>query len=127
MASKRDCATRPVADAGQKSRVLDGRGWPDGLHYGCFLSRSDDEDFMVGKLAGKVAFLTGAGAGIAKATAKLFVNEGAKVAIIEIKRDPGERAEREIREQGGEALYVETDVTKDESVKRAVEATVARF
>ena len=81
----------------------------------------------MGKLAGKVAFLTGAGAGIAKATAKRFVSEGAKVAIIEIKRDLGERAEREIREAGGEALYVETDVTQDESVKRAVDATVARF
>ena len=81
----------------------------------------------VGKLTGKVAFLTGAGAGIAKATAKLFVSEGAKVAIVEIKRDLGERAEREIRDAGGEALYVETDVTKDESMRRAVEATVGRF
>jgi NAD(P)-dependent dehydrogenase (short-subunit alcohol dehydrogenase family) len=81
----------------------------------------------MGKLEGKVAFLTGAGAGIAKATAKRFVSEGARVALIEIKRELGERAEREIREAGGEALYVETDVTKDESVKRAVEATVARF
>src|SRR5262245_8212861 len=81
----------------------------------------------MGKLTGKVAFLTGAGAGIAKATAKLFVSEGAKVAIIEIKRELGERAEREIREAGGEALYVETDVTQDESMRRAVEATVARF
>lgn len=79
------------------------------------------------KLTGKVAFLTGAGAGIAKATAKLFVSEGAKVAIVELKRELGERAEREIREAGGEALYVETDVTQDDSVKRAVAATVARF
>src|SRR6185436_18117238 len=81
----------------------------------------------MGKLEGKVAFLTGAGAGIAKATAKRFVSEGARVALIEIKRELGERAEREIREAGGEALFIETDVTKDESVKRAVEATVARF
>jgi NAD(P)-dependent dehydrogenase (short-subunit alcohol dehydrogenase family) len=81
----------------------------------------------VGKLTGKVAFLTGAGAGIAKATAKAYVNEGAKVAIIELNREAGERAEREIREAGGEALFVETDVTKDDSVKRAVAATVARF
>jgi len=81
----------------------------------------------VGKLTGKVAFLTGAGAGIAKATAKLFVSEGAKVAIIELNRDAGERAEREIRDAGGEALFVQTDVTQDEAVKKAVEATVARF
>ena len=81
----------------------------------------------MGRLDGKVAFLTGAGAGIAKATAKAFVREGAKVALIEIKREVGERAEREIREAGGEALFIETDVTQDESVRRAVEETVGRF
>jgi len=80
-----------------------------------------------GRLQGKVGFLTGAGAGIAKATARAFVREGAKVAIIEINREAGERAEREIREAGGDALFVETDVTSDESMRRAVEATVSRF
>jgi len=80
-----------------------------------------------GRLQGKVGFLTGAGAGIAKATAHAFVREGAKVAIIEINREVGERAEREIREAGGDALFVETDVTSDESMRRAVEASVSRF
>ena len=79
------------------------------------------------KLNGKVAFLTGAGAGIAKAAAKLFVTEGAKVAIIELNREAGTNAEREIREAGGDAIFIETDVTQDEAVRRAVEATVARF
>src|SRR5690349_15870106 len=82
---------------------------------------------MTKKLEGKVAFLTGAGAGIAKATAKLFVAEGAKVAIVELNEEAGARAEREIREAGGEALFVQTDVTKDDSVQQAVDATVARF
>ena len=82
---------------------------------------------MSGRLQGKVGFLTGAGAGIAKATARAFVREGAKVAIIEINREAGEGAEREIREAGGNALFVETDVTSDESMRRAVEATVSRF
>ena len=81
----------------------------------------------MGRLTGKVAFLTGAGAGIAKATAKAYVKEGAKVAIVELNRETGQVAEREIREAGGEAVFIETDVTKDDSVKRAVEATVARF
>ena len=78
----------------------------------------------MGKLDGKVAFLTGAGAGIAKATAKAFVKEGAKVAIIELSREAGQAAEKEI---GAAALFVETDVTKDDSVKRAVEAAVEKF
>lgn len=82
---------------------------------------------MSGRLEGKVGFLTGAGAGIAKATARAFVREGAKVAIVELDRAAGERAEREIRDAGGDALFVETDVTRDESVRHAVDATVARF
>ncbi len=81
----------------------------------------------MGRLQGKVAFLTGAGAGIAKATARAYAREGAKVAIIELNRETGQTAEREIRGAGGDAIFVETDVTRDDSVRRAVEATVSRF
>ena len=76
-----------------------------------------------GKLASKVAFLTGAGAGIARATAKAFVAEGARVAIIDLNREAGTDAEREISGAGGEALFIETDVTSDDSVRAAVAAT----
>ncbi len=79
------------------------------------------------KLKDKVAFLTGAGAGIAKATAKLFVAEGAKVAIIELNREAGEAVEKEIRAAGGDAIFIETDVTQDDSMKRAMDATIAQF
>jgi len=79
------------------------------------------------RLNGKVVFLTGAGAGIAKATARACAREGAKVALCEINREAGERAEREIREAGGDALFVPTDVTQDDSVRNAIAATVERF
>ena len=79
------------------------------------------------RLDGKVALLTGAGAGIAKATAKAFVREGAKVALLEINRETGLAAEREIRDQGGEAIFIETDVTQDEAMRRAVDRTVSTF
>jgi len=79
------------------------------------------------KLNGRVALLTGAGAGIAKATAKAFVREGAKVALLEINRDAGLAAEQEIRAQGGEAIFIETDVTKEEDMRRAVDRTVSTF
>ena len=46
----------------------------------------------MGRMEGKVAFLTGAGAGIAKATAKAFAREGAKVALFELNRDAGAAA-----------------------------------
>src|SRR5215216_71531 len=78
----------------------------------------------MGRLEGKVAFLTGGGAGIAKATAKAFVREGAKVALAEIDAEAGTRAQREI---GGDALFIHTDVTNDQSVARAIQATVERF
>ena len=76
------------------------------------------------RLEGKVAFLTGGGAGIAKATAKAYVREGAKVALAEIDREAGERAAREI---GEPAIFIHTDVTDDASVARAIRETVERF
>jgi NAD(P)-dependent dehydrogenase (short-subunit alcohol dehydrogenase family) len=79
------------------------------------------------RLDGKVAFLTGGGAGIAKASALAFVKEGAKVTIVDLNAEAGRRAEQEIREAGGEVLFIEADVTKDESVREAMEAHVARY
>ena len=81
----------------------------------------------MGRLANKVAFITGAGAGIARASALAFCREGAKVAIIELNAETGKAAEREVRAAGGDALFIETDVTQDDSVRRAVAATVAKF
>lgn len=81
----------------------------------------------MGRLDGKVAFITGAGAGIAKASALAFCREGAKVAIVELNAESGRAAERDVRAAGGDALFVETDVTQDDAVRRAVDAAVARF
>lgn len=79
------------------------------------------------RLAGKIALITGAGAGIAKASALLFAKEGAKVSICEINRDQGRSTESEIRALGGEACFIHTDVTSEESVKNAVSETVERL
>lgn len=79
------------------------------------------------RLDGKVAFITGAGAGIAKASALLFAREGAKVVLAEIKPELGSATERAVRDAGGDALFVETDVTREESVQRAIDAAVSRF
>jgi len=81
----------------------------------------------MGRLDGKVVLLTGAGAGIAKATAKACVREGARVALLEIDKEAGQRAADEIDRSGASALFVPTDVTKDDSVRAAVAATVAKF
>ena len=81
----------------------------------------------MGRLQGKVAFITGAGAGIAKASALAFIREGAKVALAEINPASGRATEKQAREAGGDAIFIETDVTQDASVKRAVDAAVERY
>lgn len=79
------------------------------------------------RLQGKVAFITGAGSGIAREAARLFTREGAKVVIAEIKPELGRASEQMVREAGGDATFIETDVTKEESVKNAIQQTVTRY
>ena len=81
----------------------------------------------MGRLSGKVAFITGAGAGIAKASALAFAREGAKVALAEIKSELGRATEKQILAAGGDAIFYETDVTRDESIKQAIDAAAARY
>ncbi len=71
--------------------------------------------------------MTGGGAGIAKATAMAFVHQGAKVAILDINRDAGTAAESQLRNGGGDAIFIETDVTNDTAMKAAVDRTVSAF
>lgn len=73
----------------------------------------------------KVAIVTGAQTGIGKAIAQRLAAEGAAVVLADI-ADAGEVA-REIREQGGQALAVRTDVADEASVQEAVERTVSEF
>jgi NAD(P)-dependent dehydrogenase (short-subunit alcohol dehydrogenase family) len=81
----------------------------------------------MGRLQGKVAFITGAGSGIAREATRLFTREGAKVVIAEIKPELGRASEQMVREAGGDAAFIETDVTKEESVKNAIQQTIARY
>ena len=60
----------------------------------------------MGRLDGKVVFLTGAGSGIGRAGAQLFAQEGAKVVVADISRAGGEETVRLVKEAGGEALYI---------------------
>lgn len=78
-------------------------------------------------IEGKVAIVTGSGGGIGEAYARGLADQGAKVAIAEIRKDAGERVAREIRGTGGEALYVETDVGSPESTQAMAEAVISEF
>jgi len=81
----------------------------------------------MGRLEDKVAFITGAGSGIARAATYIFAREGAKVVIAELKPELGKATESAVRDAGGDALFIETDVTKEDSVKHAIASTVARY
>ncbi|MGE4243122.1 SDR family NAD(P)-dependent oxidoreductase [Ramlibacter sp.] len=72
------------------------------------------------KLAGKIAYITGGGAGIGRAAATLFAKEGATVVIAEFNEANGLAAQEAIRASGGQAHFVKTDVTSEESVKASV-------
>ena len=75
-----------------------------------------------GRLAGKVAFITGAGSGIARAAAGIFAREGASVVIAELKTDLGRASEEVVKAAGGEATFIQTDVTKEDSVRQSIAA-----
>jgi NAD(P)-dependent dehydrogenase (short-subunit alcohol dehydrogenase family) len=81
----------------------------------------------MGQVQDKVAFITGAGSGIARAAARLFAHEGAKVVIAELQPELGRASEQDVRNAGGEATFITTDVTQEESVKNAMQHTVARY
>jgi NAD(P)-dependent dehydrogenase (short-subunit alcohol dehydrogenase family) len=82
---------------------------------------------MGGRLEGKVALITGAGSGIARAACHIFTREGAKVVMAELDQARGERVLESVRSQGGEAVLVQTDVTEPESVEAAFSQGVESY
>lgn len=78
----------------------------------------------IGLLAGKVAFVTGAGRGIGAAAARLFAREGAQVLLAARTESELKSVTEEIRAQGGVAEYVLCDLADSASVRAAVDRTV---
>ena len=77
-------------------------------------------------LAGKVAFVTGAAAGIGNAIAQALAAEGAHVIVSDINHDAGEQAVVAIAEGGGSARFVQCDVADEASVSSAIVDVVQR-
>ena len=83
------------------------------------------------RLKGKVAFITGGGGGIGRATAERFAEEGAKVFIAEIDSNVGEKAAKSARSKcknsGGDAYFFKTNVSDANSVQSAINETIKRY
>lgn len=79
-----------------------------------------------GRVAGKVAIITGAARGIGKATAIRLAEEGARVVVLDILDDGAEVADQ-IRATGAEAIFLKVDLTRESEVIAAVARTVETF
>lgn len=82
---------------------------------------------MAMQFDGKVALVTGAGSGIGQATALAFAEKGAKVVVSDYVREGGEETVRLIKEAGGEAIFIQTDVSKPAEVKDLLDKIVNHY
>lgn len=78
-------------------------------------------------LSGKVAIVTGAGSGIGRAIAEVFAEEKAKIVVAEFNTEGGEETVKQIQAKGGEAVFIQTDVSDPESVRKITEQTMDSF
>src|SRR5258705_13994368 len=82
---------------------------------------------MAGRLAGKVALVSGGASGIGAAHARIFASEDAKVVVGDIQDEMGKGVTEGINKSGGEAVFIRLDVSKEEDWANAVKTAVARF
>ncbi len=78
-------------------------------------------------LEDKVALVTGGGSGIGRSTALAFSEEGAKVVVADVMVDGGEETVKLIKEAGGEAIFVKTDVSKAKEVEALIQKAVDEY
>lgn len=79
------------------------------------------------ELTDKTAIVTGGASGIGRATAVRFGEEGANVVVADVDADGGRETATQVESAGGEATFVETDVSDPADVAAMIEATVERF
>jgi len=82
---------------------------------------------MAGRVEGKVALVTGGASGIGRATALTFAREGAKLVIADMNEEGGQQTVHMITENGGEAIFVQVDVTSTSAVEAMISKTVETY
>lgn len=117
-------ATGTLAAAGLAATVSRGQAQANSLNP------PEPETSMAnpdGRFAGKVVLITGATSGIGEATAKAFAREGAMISFNGRRAELGQQVESDIRELGGEATYIQSDVRDPQQVEQFVNATVETY
>jgi len=79
------------------------------------------------RLANKAAIITGSASGMGQAAAELFASEGASVVVTDINEKAGAETAQTIRDNGGNAIFVKADVTRENEVQSLVETTIETF
>src|SRR5262245_13597177 len=79
------------------------------------------------RLKSKVALITGGGSGIGRATCLLFAREGAKVVMADYATEGGNETVRRIKAAGGEATFVQADVSRSADVRSMIATTVNTY
>lgn len=79
------------------------------------------------RLDGRVAIITGGAGGMGRAASLMFADSGARVAILDIQAEAGQATAAAIRANGGEAMFIETDVSDTVAVRAAVARVVATY
>lgn len=91
------------------------------------MSNMITEKKHTGLVEGKVALVTGAGAGIGRATALKFAEEGAKVIVTNRSEQNGLETLKMIKDAGGEASFIKLDISKEEDIKAAVKFAIDTY
>jgi len=79
------------------------------------------------RLKNKIAIITGAGSGIGRAIALAFSKEGAKIVIADWSEEGGKETTQQIKKQGGEAVFVKTDVSNSGDIDEMVKTCLDNF
>lgn len=79
------------------------------------------------RLKDKVAAVTGAGSGIGREIALIFAREGAIVVVADCAAEAGEETVRQVRESGGEAIFIKADVSQAGDAERMVRQTIEKY